>query len=233
MDYVDEKSTRIIPGPAGIFQTGRIHKLRNFKDDPTQEYIRKLIDDVSEDDDFKRSPWVTTLEFINDGGETKGGCFGDIKSYLKNGKVEKVVAIITSCMPNVIGDMNVTLKDPSGIISDTIHYKVLLDDGYANDIKVGSSLILHREMARELRMIRLLTDLFHEMTDAVKDKTNVIEDVKELSVAASGSDSMAFLRILRDEDLDKAKDIMNIIKETKKHSREKYIYIAKVTFDRK
>ncbi|GJY21449.1 hypothetical protein Tco_0394015 [Tanacetum coccineum] len=67
--YVDEKSTRRISGPAGIFQTGRIHKLRNFKDDPTQEYIRKLINNVSEDDDFKRRPWVTALEFINDGGE--------------------------------------------------------------------------------------------------------------------------------------------------------------------
>ncbi|GJR48707.1 hypothetical protein Tco_1316810 [Tanacetum coccineum] len=90
MDYVDEKSTRVIPGPVG-----RILKLRNLKDDPTQEYIRKQLDDV--DDDFKRRPWVTTLEFINDGGEIGGGCFGDIKSYIKNGKLDKVVAIITSC----------------------------------------------------------------------------------------------------------------------------------------
>ncbi|GKE85078.1 copia protein, partial [Tanacetum coccineum] len=142
MDYVDEKSTRIISSPAGIFQTSSIHKLHKFKDDPTQEYIKKLIDDLSEDDDFKRSPWVTALEFITHGGETGGGCFGDIKSYLKNGKLEKVVAIITSCMPNMIGDMNVTLKDPSGTMSGTIHYKVLLDDGYAKDIKVGYALIL-------------------------------------------------------------------------------------------
>ncbi|GJV38991.1 phospholipase-like protein [Tanacetum coccineum] len=110
-------------------------------DDPTQEYIRKLIDDV--DDDFKRRPWVTTLEFINDGGEIGGGCFGDIKSYIKNGKLEKLVAIITSCKPNVLGDMNVTLKDPSGTMSGTIYYKVLSsEDGYINDIKVGSALIL-------------------------------------------------------------------------------------------
>ncbi|GJU32067.1 transposase, MuDR, MULE transposase domain protein [Tanacetum coccineum] len=86
----------------------------------------------------------TTLEFINDGGETEGGYFGDIKSYIKNGKLEKVVAIITSCKPNVLGDMNVTLKDPLGVMSGTIHYKVLSsEDGYINDIKVGSALILH------------------------------------------------------------------------------------------
>ncbi|GKB68681.1 phospholipase-like protein [Tanacetum coccineum] len=133
MDYVYEKSTRVIPGPAS-----RIHKLCNFKDDPTQDYIRKHLDDV--DDDFKRRPWVTALEFINDGREIRGGYFGDIKSYIKNKKLKKVVAIITSCKQIVLGDMNVTLKDSSG----TIHYKVLSsEDGYINDIKVGSALIIH------------------------------------------------------------------------------------------
>nr|GEW76354.1 hypothetical protein [Tanacetum cinerariifolium] len=89
------------------------------------------------------TPWVTALEFINDGGEIVGGCFGDIKSYLKNGKLDKVNSIITYCTPNVIGDMSVTLKDPSSIMSCTIHHKMLLDDGYAKAIKGGSALILH------------------------------------------------------------------------------------------
>ncbi|GJY82092.1 transposase, MuDR, MULE transposase domain protein [Tanacetum coccineum] len=121
--YVDEKATRIIPGPA--------------------EYVRKLIGDVSETDDFKLRPWITALEFINDNRKIGGGCFGDIKSYLKKGKFEKVVAIITSCTPNVLGDINVTLKDPSGTYFGTIHYEVLLDDGYDKAIKVGYALILH------------------------------------------------------------------------------------------
>ncbi|GJT82176.1 copia protein [Tanacetum coccineum] len=145
MDNVEEKTSRIrIPGPAGIFQTDRIQKLRNFKDDPTQEYIRKHnFDDVSEDDDFQSSPWVKALEFMNDREEIGGGCFGDIESYLKNGKLETIVTIITSCKPNVLGNMNVILKDPSGTMSGIIHYKVLSsEDGYAKDIKVGSALIL-------------------------------------------------------------------------------------------
>nr|GEX27596.1 hypothetical protein [Tanacetum cinerariifolium] len=141
--YVDERATRIISGPIGIFQMDRIHKLNNFNDAPTQEYIRKLIDDVSEDDDFKRRPWITTLEFINDNEEIEGGCFGDIKSYPTKGKLEKVVVILTSCKLNVIGDMNVTLKDPSGTMAGTIHYEVLLNDTYAKAIKVGSALILY------------------------------------------------------------------------------------------
>ncbi|GKA63479.1 copia protein [Tanacetum coccineum] len=131
-------------GPAGI-----------FKDDPTQEYIRKRnFDDVSEDDDFQSSPWVKALEFMNDREEIGGGCFGDIESYLKKGKLEIVVAIITSCKPNVLGDMNVTLKDPSGTTSGTIHYKVLSsEDGYAKDIKVGSALILRNGFAAALAVL--------------------------------------------------------------------------------
>ncbi|GKA95133.1 hypothetical protein Tco_0817171 [Tanacetum coccineum] len=109
MDNLEEKMTRIrIPDPTGI-----------FKDDPIQEYIRKRnFDDVSEDDDFQSSPWVKALEFMNDREEIGGGCFGDIESYLKKGKLEIVVAIITSCKLNVLGDMNETLKDPSGTTSD-------------------------------------------------------------------------------------------------------------------
>nr|GEX15112.1 hypothetical protein [Tanacetum cinerariifolium] len=83
------------------------------------------------------------------------------------------------------------------------------------------------EMDQELRMTRILTELCHEVTDAVKDKAKLIKEVKGLGVAAQGSDSMAYLRILHAEDLDKAKDIMNLIKETQKHTRGKDVYIAK------
>ncbi|GKF17097.1 hypothetical protein Tco_0062015 [Tanacetum coccineum] len=89
-------------------------------------------------------------------------------------------------------------------------------------------LCVEREMNRELRMTSLLTDLFHEVIDSVKDKVDLIEEVKELGVAAQGSDSMAFLRILRYEDIDKAKYIMNLIKETQKHTRENTLNVLYV-----
>ncbi|GJR77674.1 hypothetical protein Tco_0090039 [Tanacetum coccineum] len=89
-------------------------------------------------------------------------------------------------------------------------------------------LYVEREMARELRMTRFLTELCHKVTDSVKDKADLIEEVKELGVAAQGSDSMALLRILRDEDLDKAKDIMNLLKETQKHTRENTLNVLYV-----
>nr|GEZ44260.1 hypothetical protein [Tanacetum cinerariifolium] len=83
-----------------------------------------------------------------------------------------------------------------------------------------------------MEYLRIL-HLCHEVTEAVKEKVEVIEEVKELGVRAQGSDSMEYIRILRDEGLAKANDIMNLIKETQKHTRGKYVYIAKVKLDRK
>ncbi|GJR38259.1 hypothetical protein Tco_1213943 [Tanacetum coccineum] len=50
---------------------------------------------------------------------------------------------------------------------------------------LGEQVLLYveREMDPELCMTRILTDLCHEVTDAVKDKTKLIEEVKELGVA--------------------------------------------------
>ncbi|GKD97312.1 transposase, MuDR, MULE transposase domain protein, partial [Tanacetum coccineum] len=70
-------------------------------------------------------------------------CFEDEKKFLKNGKLEKVVVVIKCCTPNALGDLTVTLKDLSGIISGTIYYKVLTDDRFSKAITVGAALILH------------------------------------------------------------------------------------------
>ncbi|GJR57255.1 hypothetical protein Tco_1499417 [Tanacetum coccineum] len=94
-------------------------------------------------------------------------------------------------------------------------------------------LYVEREMERELRMTRVLTDLCHEVTEAAKDKVNLIEEVKQLGGRALASNSMAYLRILREEDMDKAKDIMKLIKDTQAHNREKYAFIANVKINRK
>ncbi|GKB87276.1 hypothetical protein Tco_0959548 [Tanacetum coccineum] len=81
-------------------------------------------------------------------------------------------------------------------------------------------------------MTRLLIELCHEVTDATRDKVGLIEEVKQLGVAAQGSDCLAYLRILRDEDLGKARSIMDLIKATQEHTREKCAFIAKVKISR-
>ncbi|GJS58922.1 hypothetical protein Tco_0653706 [Tanacetum coccineum] len=89
------KPIRIIPGPAGIVQTAKLHKLVDTREGgeesvmSTQEYIRKVIEDVGEDDDFTRFSYQVLVT------------------------------------PNALANLTITLKDLSGTISSTIHYKCL------------------------------------------------------------------------------------------------------------
>nr|GFA98492.1 GPCR kinase [Tanacetum cinerariifolium] len=67
---------------------------------------------------------------------------GDVDNFLKNKKLEQVVGIVKSYSPNMIGDLNVTMKDLSGTIPETIHQKVIGKGGYGMDITVGAAMIL-------------------------------------------------------------------------------------------
>nr|GEU61872.1 hypothetical protein [Tanacetum cinerariifolium] len=142
------KPIRIIPGPASIVQTAKLRKLVDTREGgkesvmSTQDYIRKVIEDVGKDDDFTRTPWLSAIDYVNVDGGIMTGCFGDVKKFLKNGKLEQIVAAIKSCTPNALGDLTVTLKVLSGTISDTIHYKVFTEERFAKVFTVGSALIL-------------------------------------------------------------------------------------------
>ena len=57
------------------------------------------------------------------------GCLGNIEKFLKKGKLDQVVAIVKSAAPNAIGDLTVTVKDPTGSVSGSVHHKVLNEDG--------------------------------------------------------------------------------------------------------
>ncbi|GKC19879.1 transposase, MuDR, MULE transposase domain protein [Tanacetum coccineum] len=139
---------RIIPGPAGIVQQAKLLKEKVFILDSdgalmsTQEYMQKVVEDVGEDDDFKSGSWVSVTNYVNAFGGTVTGCLGDIKNFLKNEKLDQVVAIVKSCSPNVLGDLTVTMKDLSGTIPGTISHKVIDEGGYGKDITVGAAMIL-------------------------------------------------------------------------------------------
>ncbi|GKB99612.1 transposase, MuDR, MULE transposase domain protein [Tanacetum coccineum] len=108
----------------------------------TQEYMQKDVEDVGEDANFNSGAWVSATNYVNAFGGTIIGCLGDIDNFLKKGKLEQVVAIVKSCSPNALGDLNVTLKDLSGTVPGTIHYKVLHVSSYEKDITVGAAMIL-------------------------------------------------------------------------------------------
>ncbi|GJY22925.1 hypothetical protein Tco_0396583, partial [Tanacetum coccineum] len=139
---------RIIPDPAGLVQRAKLLKENVFILDPdgalmsTQEYMQKVVEDVGEDADFNSGAWVSATNYVNAFGGTVTGCLGDIDNFLKKGKLEQVVAIVKSCSPNALGDLNVTLKDLSGTVPGTIHYKVLDVGSYEKDITVGAAMIL-------------------------------------------------------------------------------------------
>nr|GFB31318.1 GPCR kinase [Tanacetum cinerariifolium] len=108
----------------------------------TQKYMDKVVEDVGDDDDFKSAAWVSATNYVNTFGGTITGCLGDVNNFLNNGKLALVVRIVKSCLPNMLGDLNVTMKDLSGTIPGTIHHKVIGKGGYGNDITVGAAMIL-------------------------------------------------------------------------------------------
>nr|GEZ62537.1 hypothetical protein [Tanacetum cinerariifolium] len=139
---------RIIPGPAGLVQQAKQLKEKVFILDPdgalmsTQQYMDKVVEDVGDDDDFKSAAWVSATNYVNTFGGTVTGCLREVNNFLKNKKLELVVRIVKSCSPNMLGDLNVTMKDLSGTIPGTIHHKVIGKGGYGKDITVGAAMIL-------------------------------------------------------------------------------------------
>nr|GEZ80088.1 hypothetical protein [Tanacetum cinerariifolium] len=104
----------------------------------------KVNEDVSEDDHFMQGPWLQAIVYLHGEWVIVSGCLGDMKIHCIKGKLELVVRVVKSCTPNSLGDMTVTLKDPTCTMGGTIHYKLFKneDDGSAKSIKVGSVLIL-------------------------------------------------------------------------------------------
>nr|GEZ70445.1 hypothetical protein [Tanacetum cinerariifolium] len=141
-------TVRIIPGPAGFVQRAKMLKENVFILDPdgalmsTQEYMQKVVDDMGEDVDFNSGVRVSTTNYVNTFGGTVTGYLRDIHNFFKKGKLEQVVAIVKSCSLNSLEDLNVTLKDLSGTVPETIHYKFLDVGSYEKDIKVGAAMIL-------------------------------------------------------------------------------------------
>ncbi|GJU66424.1 reverse transcriptase domain-containing protein [Tanacetum coccineum] len=129
---------RIIPGPSeGLNRQNPDGALMS-----TQEYMQKVVEDVGEDSDFNSGAWISATNYVLSTGGTVTGCLGDINNFLEKGKLKQVVAIVKSCSPNCLGDLNVTMKDLSGTVRWTVHHKLLDMGTYGKDIHVGAAMIL-------------------------------------------------------------------------------------------
>nr|GEW24093.1 hypothetical protein [Tanacetum cinerariifolium] len=69
-----------------------------------------IFENVGKEENFKGGSWVSAVEFVNAHGRIVNGCLGDTKNYLKNGKLEHVVAIIKSCTSNDLGGLTVNIS---------------------------------------------------------------------------------------------------------------------------
>ncbi|GJW84124.1 transposase, MuDR, MULE transposase domain protein [Tanacetum coccineum] len=108
----------IIPGHTGVVQLSNSICVEPSSSTPNPVRIipgpagLKVVEDVGEDADFNSGAWVSATNYVNAFGGT------------------------------VTGYLNVTLKDLSGTVPGTIHYKVFDVSSYEKDITVGAAMIL-------------------------------------------------------------------------------------------
>ncbi|GKA06619.1 transposase, MuDR, MULE transposase domain protein [Tanacetum coccineum] len=113
----------------------------------TQEY--KVVEDVGEDDDFNSGAWISATNYVISIGGTVTGCLEDINNFLKKGKLDQVVAIVKSCSPNYLGDLNVTMKDFSGaamILANVSVFTPKLSEHYLNITKKNVVKVFRKDM---------------------------------------------------------------------------------------
>ncbi|GJX80667.1 hypothetical protein Tco_0328816 [Tanacetum coccineum] len=55
---------------------------------PTQEYVRKIIDDASEDNHFTLGPWLSAVVYLHAEWVITSGCLGDMKNIARTGNLK-------------------------------------------------------------------------------------------------------------------------------------------------
>ncbi|GJZ63705.1 ribonuclease H-like domain-containing protein [Tanacetum coccineum] len=234
---VEEKSVRIIPGPAGIVQLAKIRKQSYIHEGAndsvlsTQEYMKQVVEDVGEDEDFNSGSWVGATEYAKANGGIVSGCLGDIKTFLKNGKLEQVVAIIKSCSPNALGDLKVTIKDLSVFSPNpSMHY---LNITKKNVVKVfhkdfipgngsgvgGSGMLMEEEEIVKLAKEEEMADLELHVCENVIDQEDLYkfdEEALDLVLEEEAMKSRAheeWLKKCRQQEEEDAEDERRLLTE--------------------
>ncbi|CAL9108036.1 unnamed protein product [Musa textilis] len=142
-------TTPLIPGPAGAVQAAmRRQSASARRDSPLSDDHRmddRGMDLDEEDGDFKLNPWLCALEFLGEDCDLVWP-IDSIKTRA-TARVPQVVGIVKSCSPNGLGNLFLTLKDPTGSIGASIHHGVFSDCNLDGDITVGCALILKQVVA--------------------------------------------------------------------------------------
>ncbi|CAA7400352.1 unnamed protein product [Spirodela intermedia] len=139
---------RRIPGPAGAVQAA-MHRQAAVAQDRgglllEEERERRAFGDDGEeaDEDFVQNPWLCALDFLVEDGSPLEHSKCSIEALGSTDRAAKLVGIVKSFKPNGLGDLFVTLKDPTGTIGASVHRKVLTDGNLGGDLSVGCVVIL-------------------------------------------------------------------------------------------
>ncbi|XP_052734074.1 uncharacterized protein LOC128196626 [Vigna angularis] len=140
-----DASATLIPGPAGNIQAAFMNRTGTEQPKSTQEFARDVADATYERD-FNSNAWKWAQMFIEHHGLVKDGKFENVNSLQEAKSAEVlplVVCILKECKPNGLGDMQLTLKDPTATMKASLHKKALEDPEIAENIAVGSVIILN------------------------------------------------------------------------------------------
>ncbi|GKB56694.1 hypothetical protein Tco_0912880 [Tanacetum coccineum] len=144
---------RIILGPAGTVQLSSNTCFEPYSSTPNPVRIisgpagLKVVEDVDEDGDFNSGAWISATNYVISTGGTVTECLGDINNFLKKVKLDQVVAIVKSCSPNYLGDLNVTMKDLSAamILANAFVFTPKTSEHYLNITKKNVVKVFRKE----------------------------------------------------------------------------------------
>ncbi|GJV61750.1 reverse transcriptase zinc-binding domain-containing protein [Tanacetum coccineum] len=188
----------------------------------TQKQVRIIPGPTGDDEDFKSESWVSATEYVDANGGIVSGCLGDIKNFLKNGKLDQVVAIVKSCFSNVIGDLTVTLQDLSVFSpKPSMHY---LNITMRNVVKVfrkdtvpesgngvgGSGMLMEEEEIVKLIEEEEMVDLELQVCGNITDQEMIDEEALNLALEEEARQARAKQEWLKVVDSSRLQDRMKV-----------------------
>ncbi|KOM43067.1 hypothetical protein LR48_Vigan05g067100 [Vigna angularis] len=133
----------VIPGPAGVIEAAMLNRQVN-ENIPTQEFLSDIAK-ASFDRDFTCNAWLWAEKFIDIHGlliKHEVEHISTLDSLRGTCKLSLLRCIVKACEHNGLGDMKITIRDPTGTVKASVHHKAIDHPEIGIHLKVGSVIIL-------------------------------------------------------------------------------------------